>query len=255
MVRQSPSSRDDCELCALESGHMGDSVEYVVESYADYLRGNGQRFWRRFQATRTESAGISTGRGHVLPRSASLQGRSIVADAPGTRGPEFLCLQTKPQEFMVEVTSLLPERVTEKSNIPNRTPQHMKGRSFGLLTAQIDQTATKKVPQFKGITKPGILAIASSHFGSTILMDALAAMNALISQPFWVGAGDDMFTDLKYSLFLRREDGHIVIKNRDISAVLLVAVELTEATSVERSTPIQRIASTRRRYGRSRSHF
>ena len=28
------------------------SAEYVVESYADYLKGLGQKFWKRFQTTR-----------------------------------------------------------------------------------------------------------------------------------------------------------------------------------------------------------
>jgi hypothetical protein len=55
-------------------------------------------------------------------------------------------------------------------------------------------------------------------------MDAQAAMNALISQPFWVAGGEGMSTDLKYSLFLRGQDGNIVVKNTGISAVLLLAV-------------------------------
>jgi len=100
----------------------------------------------------------------------------------------------------------------------------MEGGPFGLLTAQIDETATKKLPQFSGITKPGILAIASSHFGSHILLDSQAAMNALISQPFWVAGGEGVSTDLKYSLFLRGDSSDIVVKNTDISAALLIAV-------------------------------
>jgi hypothetical protein len=99
----------------------------------------------------------------------------VVVDAPGVGDPDFSCLRGKPHEFVVEATSLLPERVTEKSNIPNRVPEDLEGRSFGLLTAQIDETATKKLRQFRSIAVPGLLAIASSHFGSTILLDALAA--------------------------------------------------------------------------------
>jgi len=148
----------------------------------------------------------------------------VVADVPGVGGPDFSCLNGKPRQFMVEATSLLPDRVTDKSKIPNRVPEHLKHGAFRLLTPQIEDAATKKLHQFKGAAGPGVLAIASSHFASPVLMDAQAAMNALISQPFWVVGSDQMSTDLKYSLFLRAEDGQVVVKNREISAVLLVAV-------------------------------
>jgi hypothetical protein len=55
-------------------------------------------------------------------------------------------------------------------------------------------------------------------------LDAPAAMHALISQPFWIGGSDEMSTDLKCPLFLRTEDGHVVVKNTDISAIVLVAI-------------------------------
>jgi len=75
---------------------------------------------------------------------------------------------------------LLPERVTERSNIPNRVPEDMEGGPFGMLTAQIDETATKKQRQFRYTTKPGILAIASSHFASHILLDSQWALAAVL---------------------------------------------------------------------------
>jgi hypothetical protein len=108
-----------------------------------------------------ERAGIGAGRGDGFSRLAGLGVDPILADAPGVGGPDFLCLQGKPKEFMVEATSLLPNRVTQVSNIPNRVPEDMEGGPFALLTAQIDETATKKLPQFREIAKPGILTIAS----------------------------------------------------------------------------------------------
>ena len=41
----------------------------------------------------------------------------VVADTPGIGGPDFCCLDGTPQSFMVEATSLLPERVTKESHI------------------------------------------------------------------------------------------------------------------------------------------
>lgn len=200
------------------------SAEYVVESYADHLRTHGLAFWKRFQTIRLNAPESALAEAMVFRVLQYCKVEPVVVDTPNVGGPDFSCLTGKPQEFMVEATSLSPDRVTERSNIPNRVPENMEGGPFGLLTAQIDETATKKLRQFKNITTPGLLAIASSHFGSSILLDAPAAMHALISQPFWVDGRNRMSTDLKYSLFLRGEDGQTVVKNSNISAVLLVAI-------------------------------
>lgn len=107
------------------------SVEYVVESYADYLRGLGQKQWRRYQNSRTNSPESALVEAMVFRVLQYCRVDLVVADAPGVGGPDFLCLQEKPQAFMVEATSLLPERVTQVLSIPNRahrgSPAH--GRS------------------------------------------------------------------------------------------------------------------------------
>jgi len=203
---------------------MAATANYVVESYADYLFAKGKRLWRRFQRLRINAAESALAEAVIFRVLQACKVNPVVADTPGVGGPDFRCLGGTPQQFMVEATSLLPERVTTESHIPNRVPEDMEGGAFGLLTAQIDETATKKKPQFQGIAMPGILAIASTHFGAPLLMDAQAAMNALISQPFWVVGQNGMSTDLRCSLFLRGEDGAVVAKNPDISAVLFVAV-------------------------------
>jgi len=57
------------------------------------------------------------------------------------------------------------------------------------------------------------------------VLDAYAANNALISQPFWVANEEEMSTDLASSLFLHLEDnGEITERNQSISAVLLVSI-------------------------------
>src|SRR5262249_27113297 len=161
----------------IESGLMAASVEYVVESYSDYLRGRGQPFWKHYQATRISAPESALAEAMVFRVLQACKVDPFVVDTPNVGGPGFSCFRGSRQEFMVEATSLLPERVTEKSNIPNRVPEDMEGGPFGLLTAQIDETATKKLHQLKKIAVPGILAIASSHFGSTIVMDSVAAMH------------------------------------------------------------------------------
>ena len=93
------------------------SVEYVVESYADYLRGRGRKFWRRFQTTRNDAPESALAEAMVFRVLQACKVDPTVADAPGFGGPDFQCLQGKPNAFMAEATSLLPERVTEKSNL------------------------------------------------------------------------------------------------------------------------------------------
>jgi len=200
------------------------SPDYVVESYADYLRALGQKVWQAFQRRRIDAPESALAEAMVFRVLQYSKVDPVVADAPGEGGPDFICLHDKPEAFMVEATSPTPERVTKVSNIPNRVPEDMEGGPFGLLTAQIDETATKKLRQFKEIAKPGMLAIASSHFASHILLDSQSAMYALVSQPLWVAGKEGQSTDLKYSLFLRGEGDDIVAKNTEISAVVLVAI-------------------------------
>jgi hypothetical protein len=99
------------------------SVEYVVESYADYLRGRGQKFWQRFRTTRNHAPESALAEAIVFRVLQACKVDPTVADSPGVGGPDFQCLEGKPNAFMAEATSLLPERVTKKSNIPNRVPE------------------------------------------------------------------------------------------------------------------------------------
>lgn len=204
---------------------MAADASYVVRSYADYLLSQRQRkLYARFQQMRRNAPESALAEALVFRALQACKVNPAVVDKPGKGGPDFLCLAGTPQQFMVEATSLLPERITKETAIPNRFPEDMEGGAFGLLTAQIDETATKKMHQFKGIGMPGILAIASTHFGAPLVMNAMAAENTLVSQPFWVAGQEGMSTDLAYALFLRGEDGAVVPKNTGISAILFVAV-------------------------------
>jgi hypothetical protein len=101
-------------------------------------------------------------------------------------------------------------------------PEEIKGQSFGLLTAQLDEKVTRKLSQFKGLALPSLIAIASRHFGAPLVLDALAAEYALSSLPYWRGASEKMFVDFKSSLFLRDHHGILSPKNLSISAIILL---------------------------------
>jgi hypothetical protein len=147
-----------------------------------------------------------------------------VDDLPGEGGPDFLCCKGTADQFKVEATSFHPTKVTKDTCIKNVVPESMSGQAFGRLTTQIDQKAFDKTYQLEGIGMPGVLAIASAHFGALLVLDAMAAEDALISQPFWVHGSEEMSTDLASSLFLRLEDGRAVPKNPALSAILLLSV-------------------------------
>jgi hypothetical protein len=68
------------------------SVEYVVESYADYLRGLGQKFWQRFQTTRKNAPESALAEAMVIRVLQSCKVDPAVADAPGVGGrTSFAC--------------------------------------------------------------------------------------------------------------------------------------------------------------------
>ena len=128
---------------------------------------------------------------------------------------------------MVEATSFEIEKITKDTCIENRFPPTKKAHAFDRIGREIDEKATDKRRQFDKITLPGVLAIVSSHLGSTLVLDAQAAQDALISGQLWRARADQPCTDLASSLFLRIDDqGKIVARNTSISAVLLFSVTL-----------------------------
>jgi len=59
------------------------SIESIVESNADYLRGLGPKFWRRFPSGRQERPGVRSCWSHGVSRPAGLQSRSRPRGRPG----------------------------------------------------------------------------------------------------------------------------------------------------------------------------
>ena len=84
------------------------------------MRRLSQKLWRRFQTTRRNAPESALAEAVVFRVLQACKVDPVVADKPGIGGPGFHCLHGKPNAFMVESTSLLPKRVTEKSNLPNR---------------------------------------------------------------------------------------------------------------------------------------
>ena len=105
------------------------SVEYVVESYADYLQGLGQKFWKRFQTARINAPESALAEAMVFRVLQACKVDPVVVDVPGVGGPDFSCLREKPQEFAVEATSL-PERVSGEIEHPESRARGFGARIF-----------------------------------------------------------------------------------------------------------------------------
>ena len=109
---------------------------------------------------------------------------------------------------------------------------------------------TKKLHQFKNITVPGVLAIASSHFGSSILMDSQSAMHALISQPFRVVGKEGMSTDLNIRSSFAARTRASALRTPTYQPSCLSRSVPTEATSAGHSIQRPIVDSIQRRCGR-----
>ena len=183
--------------------------------------------WKQFQKRRLGNPESALAEAAVFRVLQACGVNPAVADMLNDGGPDFRCTGDQSGTFMVEATSFQLDKVTRDTGISDKVSVGIAGQAFSLLTQQIEERAAEKRRQLKKFPIPGILAIVSSHIGSALTLDALAAENALISQPFWIGGEDRMFTDLSSSIFLHLEDdGEIAAINSSISAVLFVSVGL-----------------------------
>jgi len=206
------------------TSYMAD-IYTVIDSYADLLARRHPRLYRQFQKRRLDNHESALAEAVTFSVLQQCGVKPEIADQLNKGGPDFRCTGIRDEQFVVEATSFEPDKVTKDTSIKNELQPGMSGQCLSLLTRQLEEKAELKRRQFEQLRCPGILAIASSHLGSSLVLDAYAAENALISQPFWVVNEEGMFTDLASSLFLHLEDdGEITVRKQCISAVLLVSV-------------------------------
>src|ERR1035438_6703843 len=84
---------------------------------------------------------------------------------------------------------------------------------------------------------PRVLSIVSSHVGASVLINSATAFWAFTSEEFFrheIGkaeADPNRYADLKNSVFLElTADGKIVPRRKEISAILLIAVDGAAST-------------------------
>lgn len=92
-------------------------------------------------------------------------------------------------------------------------------------------------PLEQGYAMPRVLSIVSSHVGASVLINSATALWALTSGEFFIHeidkdkADPNRYADLENSLFLElTDDGKIVPRRKEISAILLIAVDGAAST-------------------------
>lgn len=192
------------------------SPDSLIDSYAEYLLARHKKACRQF-LNRPREAQLAEAVVFSI-----LQGKGAkpeLADQDG--GPDFLCADGK---FVVEATAFTIDKVVADSRVPNDLPGEMGAHAYRNLTREISERAVKKHSQLS-VSKPGVLAIVCDHAIAILLFGTDVAQFLVTSEPFWLVDKDEPVVDLSLSAFLRLEpDGTITPYNRNISAVILVAV-------------------------------
>ena len=227
---------DAPELWTPDARTLGASVSEIVQAYSvflevhypDHLRAFRLRTASELNAASAEAVIFSWLRWHSLSPAP--------ADAPGLGGPDFLCSPPLGAPFLLEVTSLNPDAVSQRSGWPEELSD--RAHSFAMITPQLWSKAKNKAAQLGGHEVARILAVCLTHVGAGALLSTLAAEWLMTSEPkLSVPVGGSKMairevTDLSKSAFLAVRDGNIIAVRKSISAVLLVAIWEHEIHSV-----------------------
>ena len=219
-------------------------LDDIVSWYSEHLRDKHPKNATRFEADRKrdyETAVAEAITFHVLKY---LRAHPKVNEEVGIGGADFICWaslnpfanRTSQNEFVVEATSINQEAVTRRSKIPTEITG-LGGGAIGLLTPNFWHKASKKCEQLKRHPMPRVLSIVSSHIGASVLINSATALWAFTSGEFFIHeigkdkADNTRYADLENSLFLEQtSDGKIVSRRKEISAILLIAVDGAAST-------------------------
>jgi hypothetical protein len=188
----------------------------VIDSYARHLVSKHKKACHQFLERRREAQLAEAIVFGILQRKGA---KPELADQYG--GPDFLCADGK---FVVEATAFTIGKIVSDSAMPNELPSETGAHAYRHLTREISERAGKKNSQLS-VGLPAVLAIVCDHVIATLLFGTDAAQFLVTSEPFWIANREEPSVDLSLSPFLRLEpDGTILPQNRNVSAVILVAV-------------------------------
>ncbi len=218
--------------------NVGDSLSRIAEAHSDYLLLKHPAFHHKFQRLLEADPEAATAEAAVFSiLKTYFRAEPEPADEPGTGGVDFVCRKDEEDMCVVEVTSLKPEAVAEKSGIPAIADDD--GGAFRMTTHQLFSTVCGKADQLADYPCPRVLAITSTHFASSFLMGTQGAEYLLTSEPSLTfpvgvpGAPVRMTTNLRSSAFFGPgPNEQIAPRRRSVSAVLLIGLFGDQSTVI-----------------------
>jgi len=228
----------------MQQATMAESIDVVVDSYYRFLaRNEFDGHLKRFKDRLLSDKSAAEAEAAMFMMLWNEKLDPSVNENLETGGPDFRCSPAQHQPFLVEVTSLDSESLSEKSTLPLKI-EGPGGQAYGLVTQKLRSTVKGKASQLGGQADPSVLAITSSYDFAGLLLDRMAAHNLLISDPWFsvpIGGRRDAITwqtDLKNAVFcipgLLDAGGNQTFRScsRSVSAILLVTINSTGMDAV-----------------------
>lgn len=175
-----------------------------------------------------------------------------IEEDPTKGGVDFRC-ETRKSEFVVEVTHLENESVSQASGKRNEIPEKNTVGSYSRITYLLRRNASDKARQMSGYCCPSLLVMTSEHVYANDLLSSKIAAEFLLTSDTSIPVlhpsanpetGLVLETDLKDSVFFRPNDQNNDFEScrRSISAILLCSfyANAMEITGVLHPDPVHK---------------
>ncbi|MDE0011093.1 MAG: hypothetical protein OXU36_08095 [Candidatus Poribacteria bacterium] len=157
-----------------------------------------------------------------------------IEEDPTKGGVDFRC-ETRKSEFVVEVTHLENESVSQASGKRNEIPEKNTVGSYSRITHLLRSNASDKARQMSGYCCPSLLVMTSEHVYANDLLSSKIAAEFLLTSDTSIpvphppaNPATDLIleTDLKDSVFFRfnNQNNNFESCRQSISAILLCSI-------------------------------
>lgn len=201
----------------------------VINSYKDFLLVKYPKHSKNFCDRLKNNPDGAKAEAILFAVLRGLFNEVIIAEDISNGGADFHCVSDT-SEFILEVTSLEGNSVSNQSCWDDEAANNGDAFAFGMITHKLRAKVTDKTPQLSDVNMPRVLAIASDHNLAGALLDTYAASCLLTSDTIIQTSANNpndetrLTTDLKNSVFFRLKNGSIEACRRSISAILLVEI-------------------------------
>ena len=152
-----------------------------------------------------------------------------------TKGGVDFCCETRKSEFVVEVTHLEDESVSQASGKRNEIPENNTVGSYCRITHLLRSNASDKVRQMSGYCCPRLLVMTSEHIYANDLLSSKIAAEFLLTSDTSIPVPHPsakpepaliLETNLENSVFFRSNNQNNDFEScrRSISAILLCSI-------------------------------